>query len=107
MADMTISNAYYKLNADNKIELYFEGREAYSSLDDAVKSDIKRSFVWGRRRKAWVSRTKGVGIPYQMDKYNIPFEGAGLHSQTSLVLVVAPLPVAEIRPFPDMKRVWK
>jgi hypothetical protein len=76
MADMTISNAYYKLNADNKIELYFEGREAYSSLDDAVKSDIKRSFVWGRRRKAWVSRTKGVGIPYQMDKYNIPFEGA-------------------------------
>lgn len=73
---MRIEDAFYKLNSDNKIELHFDGREAYQKLPDNVKQDIKRAFIWGRRRGAWVSRAKGVGIPYQMKSYEIPFEGA-------------------------------
>jgi hypothetical protein len=73
---MKIEDAFYKLNADNKIELYFDGREAYSKLPDEVKKSIKSGFIWGRQRGAWVSRAKSVGVPYQMAGYEIPFQGA-------------------------------
>ena len=73
---MKIEDAFYKLNADNKVELHFDGRNAYSKLPDEVKKDIKQAFIWGRQRGAWVSRAKGVGIPWQMKNYEIPFQGA-------------------------------
>lgn len=70
-----LQEAYYLLNSDNKIELHLKGKEAYSSLPESVKTDIKRSFIWGRQRGAWVSRSKDCGIPYSMRSYNIEFKG--------------------------------
>jgi hypothetical protein len=70
-----LQNAYYLLNSDNKVELHLDGKEAYSNLPESVKTDIKRSFVWGRQRGAWVSRSKDCGIPYSMRSYNIKFNG--------------------------------
>lgn len=68
-------NAYYLLNSDNKIELHLDGKNAYNSLPESIKKDIKRSFIWGRQRGAWVSRSKDTGIPYSMRSYSIPFKG--------------------------------
>lgn len=68
-------NAFYLLNSDNKIELHLDGKNAYNSLPETVKTDIKRSFIWGRQRGAWVSRSKDTGIPYSMRSYSIPFQG--------------------------------
>jgi hypothetical protein len=73
---VNFEGAYYILNSDNKIELHLNGKEAYSKLPDNVKTDIKRSFIWGRQRGAWVSRSKDSGIPYSMRSYKIPFQGA-------------------------------
>jgi len=70
-----LQGAYYLLNSDNKVELHLNGKEAYSSLPESVKADIKRAFVWGRQRGAWVSRSKDCGIPYAMRSYSIPFKG--------------------------------
>lgn len=60
------------LNSDNKIELHLNGKEHYSSLPEFVKTDIKRGFIWGRQRGAWVSRSKDTGIPFSMRSYSIP-----------------------------------
>jgi len=68
--------AYYVLNSDNKIELHLNGKEGYTSLPDDVKTNIKRAFIWGRQRGAWVSRAKDCGIPYQMRGYKIEFKEA-------------------------------
>lgn len=70
-----LENAYYILNSDNKVELHLDGKDAYSSLPESVKSAIKSSFIWGRMRGAWVSRSKDCGIPYKMREYKIPFQG--------------------------------
>lgn len=70
-----LEGAYYLLNSDNKVELHLNGKEAYSSLPDSIKTDIKRAFIWGRQRGAWVSRSKDCGIPYAMRSYSIPFKG--------------------------------
>ena len=70
-----LEGSYYLLNSDNKIELHLNGKESYSSLSDTVRQDIKRAFVWGRQRGAWVSRSKDSGIPYSMRGYSIPFNG--------------------------------
>jgi hypothetical protein len=70
-----LQNSYYLLNSDNKIELHLNGKEAYSSLPESVKTDIKRAFIWGRQRGAWVSRSKNCGVPYSMKSYSIPFNG--------------------------------
>lgn len=64
-------NAFYVLNSDNKIELHLDGKDAYQSLSEQAKSNIKRAFVWGRQRGAWVSRSKDGGIPYSMRQYSI------------------------------------
>lgn len=68
-------NAYYILNSDNKIELHLDGKNAYTSLSETAKQNIKRAFIWGRQRGAWVSRSKDGGRPYSMKDYNIPFKG--------------------------------
>jgi len=68
--------AFYVLNSDNKIELHLNGKEGYTSLPENVKTNIKRAFIWGRQRGAWVSRSKDCGIPYAMREYKIPFNGA-------------------------------
>jgi hypothetical protein len=68
-------NAYLILNSDNKVELHLNGKDHYQSLPEEVKSDIKKSFVWGRQRGAWVSRSKDCGVPYFFRKYNVPFKG--------------------------------
>jgi len=68
--------AYYVLNSDNKIELHLDGKQGYTSLPEEVKTNIKRAFIWGRQRGAWVSRAKDCGIPYAMREYKIPFNGA-------------------------------
>ena len=65
-------NAYYILNSDNKIELHLDGKNAYTSLSETAKQNIKRAFIWGRQRGAWVSRSKDGGRPYSMKDYNIP-----------------------------------
>jgi len=70
-----LQGAYYLLNSDNKVELHLNGKEAYSSLPESIKTDIKRAFIWGRQRGAWVSRSKDCGIPYAMRSYSIPFNG--------------------------------
>ena len=70
-----LQNAFYLLNSDNKIELHLNGKEAYSSLPESIKTDIKRAFIWGRQRGAWVSRSKDCGVPYSMRAYSIPFNG--------------------------------
>lgn len=70
-----LKDAYYLLNSDNKIELHLNGKEAYSSLPESVKTDIKRAFIWGRQRGAWISRSKDCGVPYSMKNYSIPFNG--------------------------------
>jgi hypothetical protein len=70
-----LENAYYLLNSDNKIELHLDGKQSYSSLPESVKTDIKRAFIWGRQRGAWISRSKDCGIPYSMKNYSIRFEG--------------------------------
>jgi hypothetical protein len=66
--------AYYVLNSDNKIELHLNGKEGYTSLPENVKTNIKRAFIWGRQRGAWVSRSKDSGIPYSMREYKIPLQ---------------------------------
>jgi hypothetical protein len=71
-----VADAYYKLNADNKLELHLPGKTAYSELPETIKNEIKRGFIWGRQRGAWVSRSKGGHIPYSMYKYNIEYKGA-------------------------------
>lgn len=63
--------AYYVLNSDNKIELHLNGKEHYQNLPEDAKKDIKRAFVWGRQRGAWVSRSKDSGIPWQMRSYKV------------------------------------
>jgi hypothetical protein len=68
-------NAYYILNSDNKVELHLSGLESYRSLSETAKTAVKRAFVWGRQRGAWVSRSKDSGIPYSMKHYGIPFHG--------------------------------
>ncbi len=68
-------NAFYLLNSDNKVELHLDGKNAYSSLPESIKTDIKRGFIWGRQRGAWVSRSKDTGVPYSMRAYSIPFNG--------------------------------
>jgi hypothetical protein len=68
--------AHYILNSDNKIELHLNGKEGYTSLPESAKTDIKRAFIWGRQRGAWVSRSKNSGIPYAMRGYSIPFKQA-------------------------------
>lgn len=70
------SNAFYKLNSDNKVELHFESAQTYKDLPEEIKTNIKRGFVWGRQRKAWVSRSKGGHIPYSMQSYKIAYKGA-------------------------------
>jgi len=70
-----LQGAYYLLNSDNKIELHLNGKEAYGSLPENIKQDIKRAFIWGRMRGAWVSRSKDSGIPYSMRGYSIPYKG--------------------------------
>lgn len=67
--------AHYVLNSDNKIELHLNGKDHYMRLPEEVKTNIKRSFVWGRQRGAWVSRSKDCGIPYYMRGYSIPLQG--------------------------------
>lgn len=71
-----IQDAYYKLNSDNKIELHLKDKETYKNLPVEAQKDIKRGFIWGRQRGAWVSRSKGGHIPYSMKKYDIPYQGA-------------------------------
>jgi Domain of unknown function (DUF3560) len=71
-----LENAYYVLNSDNKIELHLDGKDAYSQLPESVKTDIKRAFIWGRQRGAWVSRSKDCGIPYIVKKYGVEFREA-------------------------------
>jgi hypothetical protein len=66
--------AYYLLNSDNKLELHLNGKEAYTNLPESTKQDIKRAFIWGRQRGAWVSRSKDGGIPYSMKSYSIPYK---------------------------------
>jgi len=63
--------AYYVLNSDNKIELHLNGKQHYQNLPEDAKKDIKRAFVWGRQRGAWVSRSKDSGIPWPMRGYSI------------------------------------
>jgi len=70
-----LENAFYVLNSDNKIELHLGGKETYQSLSEEIKTNIKRAFIWGRQRGAWVSRAKNSGVPYSMRQYNIKFEG--------------------------------
>jgi hypothetical protein len=70
-----LQNAFYLLNSDNKVELHLDGKQAYNSLPESVKTDIKRAFIWGRQRGAWVSRSKDCGVPYAMRGYSIPFNG--------------------------------
>jgi len=67
--------AYYVLNSDNKIELHLNGKDHYKKLPEEVKTHIRKSFVWGRQRGAWVSRSKDSGIPYYMRGYKIPLQG--------------------------------
>jgi hypothetical protein len=71
-----LQNAFFILNSDNKIELHLDGRDAYSSLPESVKADIKSAFIWGRQRGAWVSRSKDCGIPYRVKEYGIEFREA-------------------------------
>lgn len=71
-----IQEAYYKLNSDNKVELHLKDKDTYKNLPEEVQKDIKSGFVWGRQRKAWVSRSKGGHIPWSMRKYDIPYQGA-------------------------------
>lgn len=71
-----VKDAFYKLNADNKLELHLPGKTAYQQLSDDIKTDIKRGFIWGRQRGAWVSRSKGGFVPYSMKKYEIEYKGA-------------------------------
>jgi len=68
-------NAYYLLNSDNKLELHLDGKNAYQSLSEETKTNIKRAFIWGRQRGAWVSRSKYGGVPYSMRGYQIEFRG--------------------------------
>ncbi len=70
-----LENAHYILNSDNKIELHLDGKQAYNSLSEATKQNIKRGFIWGRQRGAWISRSKDTGVPYSMRSYKIPFKG--------------------------------
>ena len=67
--------AYYVLNSDNKVELHLNGKEHYQNLPEEAKTNIKRGFVWGRQRGAWVSRSKDSGIPWTMRGYSIPLNG--------------------------------
>jgi len=71
-----IKGAYYVLNSDNKLELHFENVSDYKDLPDEIKKDIKSSFIWGRKRKAWVSRSKGGNVPFGMRKYKIDYKGS-------------------------------
>jgi len=68
------AGAFYVLNSDNKIELHLDGKQGYTSLPEDVKTNIKRAFIWGRQRGAWVSRSKDCGIPYAMRGYKIPLQ---------------------------------
>jgi len=68
------SGSYYVLNSDNKIELHLNGKEHYQNLPEDAKRNIKKGFIWGRQRGAWVSRSKDSGIPWTMRGYSIPLK---------------------------------
>lgn len=68
-------SAYLKLNSENKVELHLDGRDAWQKLPEEVKTDVKRAFLWSNSRKCWVSRSKDGYMGYNMDKYDIPYQG--------------------------------
>lgn len=48
---------YYIVNSDDKAELHFDFNY-YKSLSQEIKNEIKKYFLWGRSRRAWVSKAK-------------------------------------------------
>lgn len=46
---------YYIVNEDNKAELHFYFLD-YKALDQNKKNEIKKYFLWGKGRQAWVSK---------------------------------------------------
>ena len=48
---------YFRNMETNKIELYLE-REDYGALDPAIKDEIRRNFLFSRKKCAWISRAK-------------------------------------------------
>lgn len=71
-----IEGAYLILNSDNKLELHTGGRDAWARMPDAFKQAVKNSFIWGRQRGAWVSRSKGGSLPWRLKDYEIEYRGA-------------------------------
>jgi hypothetical protein len=71
---ISIENAFYKLNSDNKIELHFTDRNAYKNLSDETKKDIRSGFVWGRQRGAWCRAQKVVISPTLCEAMQYPMK---------------------------------
>lgn len=53
--DLNPPDNYYIVNSDNKAELHFS-YETYKALPQNQKSEIKKYFLWGKQRQAWVSK---------------------------------------------------
>ena len=48
---------YFRNMETNKLEIYLE-KDDYSALDPSVRDEIRRHFLFSRKKKAWVSRAK-------------------------------------------------
>lgn len=48
---------YFRNMETNKIEIYL-GKEDYGALDPAIKDEIRRHFLFSRKKCAWISRAK-------------------------------------------------
>ena len=48
---------YFRNMETNKLEIYLE-KEDYGALDPAIKDEIRRHFLFSRKKCAWISRAK-------------------------------------------------
>lgn len=48
---------YFRNMETNKLEMYFE-KEEYGALDPSIKDEIRRYFLFSRKKTAWISRAK-------------------------------------------------
>ncbi|MEN7547829.1 hypothetical protein AAG747_07910 [Rapidithrix thailandica] len=70
-----MSDSYYIINPDRKAELHFDYGE-YKALPEELKKELKRYFVWGRKRKAWVSKGdhRNFSVITMVSKLDLPLK---------------------------------
>jgi len=68
---------YFRNMETNKLEIYLE-KEDYSTLDPSIRDEIRRHFLFSRKKKAWISRAKFPNLYFAEQiakKIGLEYEG--------------------------------